>query len=416
LIAPRPLKLVGATGDWTAKTMTNAYPAIQGVYRLVGRPDDVSADVFPFKHNYNQTSRNAVYAFMAPWLLGIEDAESTREGEQTAESPEDLHVFDDDHPPPPGLKTAEQLETELVGLSARQRDKLAPGHDTAAWEASRDLLATNHRVRIGLENPAPAQIESREVRRGEREGFTIIHDTVGRKDRGEQIPVVRLIPRAPTGQSTVIFHPRGKAGLVAATGQPAPLARALLALGHTVIGFDPLLIGESVDPSAPATRRPSTRHFETYNPSLASDRAQDLATVLAWARSRPGTRRVHLVGQGMAGPLALLARPALEGLARTAIDLHEFSYKNGSAAIPEGLDLPGVLQFGGLEGAAALACPAPLWIYRAGPDFQAPWPRRAYALADASGVLRLDEESIRPEVLARWLDTGEVVQQEGVEQ
>src|SRR6185437_13972382 len=79
LTAPRPLKLVGATGDWTAKTMSQAYPTIRAIYALVGTPDRVSADVFDFRHNYNQTSRNAVYAFMGKWLLGIDDSESTRE-------------------------------------------------------------------------------------------------------------------------------------------------------------------------------------------------------------------------------------------------------------------------------------------------------------------------------------------------
>ena len=64
LCAPRPLILVGATGDWTAKTMTRAFPAIRGVYSLVGSIDRVSAQVFDFPHNYNQTTRNAVYAAM----------------------------------------------------------------------------------------------------------------------------------------------------------------------------------------------------------------------------------------------------------------------------------------------------------------------------------------------------------------
>ena len=54
--APGPLKLVGATGDWTKLTMTSAYPALRGVYSLVGSTDRVSADVFDFPHNYNQTT------------------------------------------------------------------------------------------------------------------------------------------------------------------------------------------------------------------------------------------------------------------------------------------------------------------------------------------------------------------------
>ncbi len=127
LMAPRPLKLVGASGDWTAKTMTNAYPAIRDVYGLVGTPDRVGADVFNFPHNYNQTSRNAVYAFMGKWLLGIDDPASTREGEQTTESADDLRTFDASHPAPADRKTPEQLEAYLIGQLQGQLDALAPG-------------------------------------------------------------------------------------------------------------------------------------------------------------------------------------------------------------------------------------------------------------------------------------------------
>ena len=65
LTAPRPMKMVGATGDWTARTMTNAFPTLQMlVYAQTGATDRLGADVFDFPHNYNQTSRNAVYAFL----------------------------------------------------------------------------------------------------------------------------------------------------------------------------------------------------------------------------------------------------------------------------------------------------------------------------------------------------------------
>ena len=114
LCAPRPLILVGATGDWTTMTMERAYPAIRGVYSLVGSTDRVSAQVFDFPHNYNQTTRNAVYAAMGRWLLGIDDPESTREGKQQPEKPEDLFTFDTGHPAPTDRKTPAQLEAYLI--------------------------------------------------------------------------------------------------------------------------------------------------------------------------------------------------------------------------------------------------------------------------------------------------------------
>jgi hypothetical protein len=262
-------------------------------------------------------------------------------------------------------------------------------------------------VRVGLKNPAPADLVAREVRRTNKDGATVIHSLVGRKTTGEQIPVVRITPATPSGRLTVLLSRHGKAGLVNADGKPAPIVKALLDRGQSVVGFDPFLIGEAADPTAYTERRPSVAHYETYNPSLAADRAQDLATVLAWARAQPDALQVNLIGQGLAGPLALLARPALEGIARTAIDLRGFDYGQGEKEVPAGLDLPGVLQFGGLKVAAALASPAPLWIYRTGASFDKNFAVKAYELADSAAMLKLDVDPPSPDALARWIDMGE---------
>jgi dienelactone hydrolase len=406
LTAPRPLKLVGATGDWTVNTTSKIFPTLRSVYDLVGAPDRISADVFTAPHNYNQTSRNAVYAFMAHWLLGIDDPEATREGDQSPEKPEDLATFDEEHPAPSWRKTPEQLEADLVAMLGRQLDRLAPGMDSADWQAARPFLATAHATRVGVEVPPPASLKSADVRHADRGRLTIVHSTVG-GPAGEQIPVVRLTPPNATGRLTVVMHPRGKAGLADAGGEPIPLVRALLERGQSVVGFDPLFVGESVDPASPAESRPDTLHYETYNKSLAADRMQDLATVVAWAGSRPDVRETSLVGVGECGPLVLLARPVLGSLARTACDLDGFDYGDGSGEVSPGLHLPGVLQFGGLKAAAALSSPAPLWIFRAPETFDAAWPENAYRLADSSSQLKIDREDVAADRLARWIDAGE---------
>jgi hypothetical protein len=134
---------------------------------------------------------------------------------------------------------------------------------------------------------------------------------------------------------------------------------------------------------------------------------QDLATVLAWARSLPEVREVSLIGHGRSGPQILLARPSLVGLARTAVDLHDFDEGDGSTPLPAEVDLPGLFQFGGLKAAAALSAPAPLWVYRAGDSFNRAWPENAYDLAGARHLCHI--EALRPssDDLARWIDTGE---------
>ncbi len=406
LAAPRPLKMVGATGDWTARLMTNAYPSIQLVYAQAGALDRVSADVFDFPHNYNQTSRNAVYAFFGRFLLGLDDPASTREGAIRIEDPADLMTFGSEHPYPADAKGPAQLEAELVGVQGRQIDRLAPGLVAATWEASRDRLLRAQAVRLAIERPTPRESTSVIGRIVDREGFRVGHHRVGRKATGERIAAVRLTPERASGKLTVLFTPRGKADLVGADGAPSPIAQALLDRGQSIVGFDPLLVGESVDPARPTEARPAGEHSDTYNPSLAGDRAQDLATILSWAQALPDVHQVSLVATGAAGPLALLARPSLDGLARTAVDLDGFDPGDGSRPIPPGLDLPGMLQFGGPRACAALAAPAPLWIARAGAAFDAAWPAKAYALAGSPEQFRLDREGVDPAAVARWIDSG----------
>ena len=408
LCAPRPLVMVGATGDWTKLTMSRAYPAIRGVYSLVGSPDRVAAQVFDFPHNYNKTTRNAVYAFMSRWLLGIEDSQKTAEGEQTPEKPEDLVTFDAAHPAPTDRKSSEQLEAHLIATLGKLLDDLSPAVTSPArWEASRRMLLTSLKYRVGVTNPAPADLTHHEIRRINRDGLTIVHSVVGRKTAGDAVPVVRLLPAHPSGRLTIIANPRGKVALAMATGEPVPIAKALLSLGQSVVGFDPLFVGESLDPGSPNSRRPETVHFETYNPVVAADQMQDLATVVAWARSQPDVREVSLVGQDLSGPQVLLARPVLEGLARTAIDLKDLPDPQAPGPYPAPLDLPGMYQFGGFNAAAALMAPAPLWIYGASATFNTSTAKTAYGLSGADHVLRIEPREPGVDQIAAWIDQGD---------
>ena len=245
------------------------------------------------------------------------------------------------------------------------------------------------------------------MRRIPREDFTIVHSVLGRASTGEAIPVVRLIPAHPAGRLTVIANPRGKAALANASGEPVELVQTLLARGHEVVGFDPLFVGESLDPLDPVSHRPEAVHFETYNPVAAADQMQDLATVLAWCRAQDDVREVSLVAQGTSGYQALVARPVLEGLARTAIELSGLPQQRKPDEWPATIDLPGLEQFGGVRAAAALSAPAPLWLYKNIAALDPSWARSAYELAGVPSMLRTSQDQPSTEAIARWIDTGE---------
>jgi Acetyl xylan esterase (AXE1) len=406
LTAPRPLVLVGATGDWTKRTMDRVFPAIRGVYSLIGSRDRVSAQIFDFPHNYNQTSRNAVYAAMSRWLFRIDDPARTNEGDQKLEKPEDLWTFTKEHPAPPDRKTPEQLEAYLIAALQKLQGDLAPGSNPAQWQAARRLLLTSLRIRTGIETPAYESIVEQEVRSISREDGSIKHSTVGRKTKGDAIPVVTLMPRQFKNRVTILTHPRGKTALAGGSGQPSELARALLARGHAVVAFDPLFIGESLDPRKPMPNRPVVDYFDCYNPSRAADQMQDLATVIAWAKSRPDVDLVNLVAQDDAGYQALVARPMLEGLSRTVIELSGMPESRKPDEWPASIDLAGLEQFGGVKAGAALSAPAPIWLYRNVAAIESSWPRAAYDLAGAPAMLRLEQDVPTPDQIARWVDEG----------
>jgi hypothetical protein len=139
---------------------------------------------------------------------------------------------------------------------------------------------------------------------------------------------------------------------------------------------------------------------------LAADQIQDLATVLAWARDQRDVREVSLIGQELSGLQVLLARPLLEGIARTVVESRDLPDPNSPAAYPAALDLPGLYQFGGFKAAAALAAPAPIWIHGTSSSAVAAWARTAYSLAGAAAALRIDQQNPSAEQIARWVDTG----------
>src|SRR5439155_2939720 len=93
--APRPQILVAATGDWTKATLTVEGPAIANIYRLFNARDHFDFVRFDFGHNYNQTSREAVYAWFGKWLLRHSDPASLKEQPYHKETDADLRAFPD---------------------------------------------------------------------------------------------------------------------------------------------------------------------------------------------------------------------------------------------------------------------------------------------------------------------------------
>ena len=118
-IAPRPLLMISATGDWTKETMEVEYPAMRSIYELVGAGDRVHAVRIDAEHNYNKASREAMYAWMARWLQNAPARERVAERGFTVEPLQDLLVFYQ-RPRPQSAVTAAQLTEQWIASASRQ--------------------------------------------------------------------------------------------------------------------------------------------------------------------------------------------------------------------------------------------------------------------------------------------------------
>jgi hypothetical protein len=118
-IAPRPLLMVSASGDWTTNTMEREHPAVRSIYSLMGAPDRVHGVRFDAPHNYNRESREAVYAWMARWLQRAPADVRREERSFTPDALADVLVFHQ-RPRPSHAVTAAQLTAEWIDGAKRQ--------------------------------------------------------------------------------------------------------------------------------------------------------------------------------------------------------------------------------------------------------------------------------------------------------
>jgi hypothetical protein len=118
-IAPRPLLMVSATGDWTNETLEVEYPAVRSIYALVGAADRVEAVQFHAVHNYNQDSREAMYRWMARWLQHAPADVQRPERPFSPEALPDLLVLHN-RVPPEGALDADGVTASWIAAAKRQ--------------------------------------------------------------------------------------------------------------------------------------------------------------------------------------------------------------------------------------------------------------------------------------------------------
>ena len=396
--APRPQILVAATGDWTKMMLTVEGPAVASMYKWFNAEDRLRYVRFDFNHNYNQTSREAVYEWFGKWLLNAPDPAALKEAAYTKEADADLRVWPDGKLPADALTERDFIKS-LVRMNEAQLEALRPrDHDSIERFKRVMAPAWKHTLQVSVPE-GDLMVEAGPVRKtGD---STVSHLAIGRAGKGDRLPVLMISPpRDRLNNIVILAHPDGKSAFLDAAGAPAGLAKKVLERGSSVVLFDAFLTGELADAERLAQPKRFDLFFTAYNRTDLQQRVQDCITVCAFAQTHSKSRRVILCGVGRAGLWALLAAPAADAV---AADADALDLASDEALLARGLFVPGIRKIGAFSGAAALAAPHRLLLHNTGRNFATGLLRDVYAAAKAQKMFHEEEARMPDDKLAQWL-------------
>lgn len=318
LMAPRPMLMVAATGDWTKNTPKEEYPAVKAVYELYGKGDMVETVQFDAPHNYNQDSREAVYKFFAKHVLKAPNWDKFTERSIRQEKLQDMMVFHGRALPPNALKL-EGLFAQWIEMARRQTVEI------------RDLRELRERLAYSIGARWPGKVE--QTPSGERV-------VLSRPGEGDQVPAIWL-PKSKTA-ATLVLHPDG-----AEAARASAQAQKALAEGRSLLAIDAFQTGKAVAP-----RDRSKRHFLTFNRTDDAHKVQDILTALAFL-NQSGIKDIRLAGSGKAAVWALFAAALVES-PLLSLDAPLGNFQGTDEDFIRDFFVPGIQRAGGLEAARRL--------------------------------------------------------------
>ena len=390
MMAPRPLLLIGATGDWTKNTREVEYPAIKNVYELYGASEQVQYAFFDSAHGYNRNMREAVYPFLTR-EMGLSIDKGFNEPAYKPETKQDLLSFRDTLPDH-ALRSHEALVDRLLASAKRQVNALKPSSSEQLKE-NRELLTIGLQISTGT---APFQIARLDYccqTTCRAEDIACEEGLFVEKERGAQIPVRVFRPEHPVqGLNAVLIDGRRRAS---SAESRANLLRGLLASGQTVYAPDVFGIGRAArNISRDSQTSRNGQFFLTFNRSDDAERVYDIVAIIRHFVAA-GATTLNTVGFNDAGPLlaiaAALIEPSQKVAVRFAIDGFLFDTSSESQYLNE-LFIPGILKAGGLPNALALIAPRPLFLHNAHNYVDTSWAEAAYRSAGYSSNFVINKQ------------------------
>jgi hypothetical protein len=143
-----------------------------------------------------------------------------------------------------------------------------------------------------------------------------------------------------------------------------------------------------------------TNFFTVYNRTMLQERVRDIIATIQYARQELRAEQVLLHGHGRAGLWTLLAAPKADGV---IADCNQLDTSNDETFLAPDLFCPGLLKIGGLQGAAILAAPHPLYLYNTGTKFATEEVKTTYESTGNGQAYEQLSRSTTANELALWV-------------
>ncbi len=335
LFAPKPMLLVSATGDWTHNVPKDEFPAIQRIYALYGKADQVEVVQFHAEHNFNRQSREAVYQFFAKHNPGLSDPRELIEHNIDVPMVQELEVLSNRRLPAGALDLdgVFQLWKSRAQVQNRQTE-------------DRAFVRERLRQTLAVELPDSDDVVA------DRNGRSIV---LSRVSRGDRIPGIWIDGR---GVPAIVLDPSGSAAAL-----ESATVKSLRTEGRPILMIDAFQTGAAKasrpgDPAVmpipymPVGMEEEDRadaiagypRFFTFNVSVDAARVQDVVTAIAYARkSNPN---VDLYATGDAALWATFAVAA--GDLPVTLHLENVPALAADADYVHHFNVSGILRAGGL--------------------------------------------------------------------
>ncbi|MGB6692493.1 MAG: hypothetical protein WBE76_32015 [Terracidiphilus sp.] len=341
LFAPKPMLLVSATGDWTHNVPRQEFPAIQRIYDLFGKADQVEVVQIDAPHNFNRQSREAVYRSFAKQNPGLSASSELIEHDIDIPMVQQMEVLSNRALP------ANALDLDGVFRLWKERAE-AQNQQIADTEFLRDRLRQTLAVEIPQQQDIVAELNGQSI-------------VLSRAARSDRVPGIWIDGH---GSPAIVIDPAGSAAALESAA-----VKRLRSEGRPILLIDAFQTGAAKaprpgDPAVVPTLYPpgdteeedladaaaGYPRFLTFNVSVDAARVQDVVTAIVYAHKT--SPNVDLYATGDAAVWATFAAAVINQ--PVTLHLENVPQLPTDADYVRHFNVPGILRAGGLPAAQEL--------------------------------------------------------------